>query len=140
MLEFFFLTIFFMIITHVKSQRRWNLSFETVFGAASYLDRFISLNNCQVIIFYMEVIFYNYLFYIKKRKKKKENWNWPNFKLLLYQIELNLQGWSYWMFELLSIACLSVASKFHETSPPQLLELQVNLGDLFIYSFVIFFF
>ncbi|KAM3325503.1 putative cyclin-D7-1 [Capsicum chacoense] len=66
----------------IKSRRRWNISFETVFGAASYLDRFISLNNCQ--------------------------------------------GWSYWMFELLSIACLSVASKFHETSPPQLLELQME--------------
>ncbi|XP_060206212.1 putative cyclin-D7-1 [Lycium barbarum] len=66
----------------IKSQRRWNLSFGTVFGAASYLDRFISLNKCQ--------------------------------------------GWRYWMFELLSIACLSVASKFHETSPPQLLKLQMD--------------
>ncbi|PHT99357.1 hypothetical protein BC332_31700 [Capsicum chinense] len=37
-----------------------------------------------------------------------------------------IKGWSYWMFELLSIACLSVASKFHETSPPQLLELQME--------------
>lgn len=42
-----------------------------------------------------------------------------------------LQGWRYWMFELLSIACLSVASKFHETSPPQLLELQVYSPPLF---------
>ncbi|XP_015087460.1 putative cyclin-D7-1 [Solanum pennellii] len=66
----------------IKSQRRWNLSFGTCFGAASYLDRFISLNKCQ--------------------------------------------GWKYWMFELLSIACLSVSSKFHETSPPQLLELQME--------------
>nr|XP_009782531.1 PREDICTED: putative cyclin-D7-1 isoform X1 [Nicotiana sylvestris] len=66
----------------IKCQRRWNLSNETIFGAASYLDRFISLNKCQ--------------------------------------------GWRYWMFELLSIACLSVASKFHETNPPQLLELQME--------------
>ncbi|KAH0638421.1 hypothetical protein KY285_035007 [Solanum tuberosum] len=72
----------------IKSQRRWNLSFGTVFGAASYLDQFISLNKCQ--------------------------------------------EWKYWMFELLSIACLSVASKFHETSPPQLLELQMEgVGHLF---------
>ncbi|XP_049375356.1 putative cyclin-D7-1 [Solanum verrucosum] len=72
----------------IKSQRRWNLSFGAVFGAASYLDQFISLNKCQ--------------------------------------------GWKYWMFELLSIACLSVASKFHETSPPQLLELQMEgVGHLF---------
>ncbi|CAN4080681.1 unnamed protein product [Withania somnifera] len=66
----------------IKSQRRWNLSFVTVFDAANYLDRFISLNKCR--------------------------------------------GWRYFMFELLSIACLSVASKFHETSPPQLHELQVS--------------
>ncbi|KAK4342855.1 hypothetical protein RND71_038671 [Anisodus tanguticus] len=37
-----------------------------------------------------------------------------------------IKGWRYWMFELLSIACLSVATKFHETSPPQLLELQME--------------
>ncbi|KAI3473888.1 hypothetical protein Pfo_028069 [Paulownia fortunei] len=55
----------------VKSQRIMNLSLGTVFIAANYLDRFISLTQCQ--------------------------------------------GWKHWMFELLSIACLSIASKFNET-------------------------
>ncbi|MCD7454814.1 hypothetical protein HAX54_026157 [Datura stramonium] len=72
------------MLIDAMSQRRWDLSFLTVFGAASYLDRFISLNKgkCQV--------------------------------------------WRHWLFELLSIACLSLACKFHEASPPQLLELKME--------------
>ncbi|KAI3474115.1 hypothetical protein Pfo_028903 [Paulownia fortunei] len=66
----------------VKSQRRMNLSLGTVFIAANYLDRFISLTQCQ--------------------------------------------GWKYWMFELLSIACLSIASKFNETTIRPLHEFQVE--------------
>ncbi|KAG8376929.1 hypothetical protein BUALT_Bualt09G0115200 [Buddleja alternifolia] len=34
------------------------------------------------------------------------------------------QGWKYWMFELLCIACLSVASKFNETTTRSLHEFQ----------------
>ncbi|TXG58648.1 hypothetical protein EZV62_016477 [Acer yangbiense] len=65
----------------VKSSSRLNLSFETVFNAANYLDRFLSINPCP--------------------------------------------GWRHWMIELLSVACLSVASKFIETSAPSLHEIQV---------------
>ncbi|XVE76395.1 hypothetical protein DITRI_Ditri12bG0169200 [Diplodiscus trichospermus] len=35
-------------------------------------------------------------------------------------------GWKHWMVELLSIACLSIASKFNEISFPSLDELQVE--------------
>ncbi|CAI9760776.1 unnamed protein product [Fraxinus pennsylvanica] len=66
----------------LKSQKRLDLSFGTVFGAVSYLDRFISIIQCQ--------------------------------------------GWKYWMFELLSIACLSVASKFNESITASLHEFQVE--------------
>ncbi|KAI3473889.1 hypothetical protein Pfo_028070 [Paulownia fortunei] len=66
----------------VKSQRIMNLSLGTVFIAANYLDRFISLTQCQ--------------------------------------------GWKHWMFELLSIACLSIASKFNETTTRPLHEFQVE--------------
>ncbi|KAA8518930.1 hypothetical protein F0562_016296 [Nyssa sinensis] len=69
----------------IKSSRRLNLSFGTVFNAANYLDRFISMNQCQ--------------------------------------------GWECWMFELLSVACLSVASKFDETNPPSLHEIQMEDPD-----------
>ncbi|XP_074341787.1 putative cyclin-D7-1 [Apium graveolens] len=42
-------------------------------------------------------------------------------------ISLNrCHGWRYWMVELLSVACLSIASKFNETSPPALLDIQVE--------------
>ncbi|KAL2481568.1 putative cyclin-D7-1 [Abeliophyllum distichum] len=66
----------------IKSQKRMDLSFGTVFGAVSYLDRFISITHCQ--------------------------------------------GWKYWMFELLSIACLSVASKLNESITVSLHEFQVE--------------
>ncbi|MBA0781765.1 hypothetical protein Gotri_002655, partial [Gossypium trilobum] len=33
-------------------------------------------------------------------------------------------GWKHWMMELLSVACLSIAAKFNETSLPSLDELQ----------------
>ncbi|KAK2972329.1 hypothetical protein RJ640_014387, partial [Escallonia rubra] len=35
-------------------------------------------------------------------------------------------GWKYWMVELLSVACLSIASKFGETAPPPLNETQME--------------
>ncbi|KAK9289988.1 hypothetical protein L1049_008150 [Liquidambar formosana] len=66
----------------IRSRSRLNLSFGTVFMAANYLDRFISMNQCR--------------------------------------------GWKYWMVELLSVACLSVASKFNETSTPPLHEIQME--------------
>ncbi|KAI9152807.1 hypothetical protein LWI28_001509 [Acer negundo] len=72
----------------LKSRSRLNLSFETVFNAANYLDRFLSINPCH--------------------------------------------GWRHWMIELLSVACLSVASKFIETSAPSLHEIQMDDLD---YSF-----
>ncbi|CAI9783272.1 unnamed protein product [Fraxinus pennsylvanica] len=37
-----------------------------------------------------------------------------------------IKGWKYWMFELLSIACLSVASKFNESITAPLHEFQVE--------------
>ncbi|KAM5560184.1 putative cyclin-D7-1 [Rosa sericea] len=64
----------------IKSRSRLNLSLGTVFYAANYLDRFISMNHCN--------------------------------------------PWKYWMVELLSIACLSIASKFNDTCSPTLLEIQ----------------
>ncbi|EEF30818.1 cyclin d, putative [Ricinus communis] len=70
----------------IKSRSRLNLSFETLFNAANYLDRFISLNKCL--------------------------------------------EWKNWMVELLSVACLSVASKFSEsTYAPSLLEIQMEDMD-----------
>ncbi|XP_068317143.1 putative cyclin-D7-1 [Pyrus communis] len=35
-------------------------------------------------------------------------------------------GWKYWMVELVSIACLSIASKFSDTYNPSLLEIQME--------------
>nr|GLL24287.1 putative cyclin-D7-1 [Ipomoea trifida] len=66
----------------IMSRRRLNLSFESVFDAVNYLDRFISLKKCQ--------------------------------------------EWKCWMFDLLSVACLSVATKFNETDPPPLHEIQME--------------
>ncbi|RVW87439.1 putative cyclin-D7-1 [Vitis vinifera] len=66
----------------IKSRSRLNLSLETVFSAANYLDRFISMNQ----------------------------WH----------------GWKYWMVELLSVACLSVASKFTESFTPSFDEIQME--------------
>lgn len=37
------------------------------------------------------------------------------------------QEWHHWMVELLSVACLSVASKFNETDVPSLDEIQVTI-------------
>ncbi|XP_062167067.1 putative cyclin-D7-1 [Alnus glutinosa] len=71
-----------------RSRSRLNLPFGAAFNAANYLDRFISMNQCN--------------------------------------------GWSYWMVELLSVACLSVASKFSETCTPTLHEIQMeDLGHSF---------
>ncbi|CAA3025998.1 cyclin-D7-1 [Olea europaea subsp. europaea] len=39
---------------------------------------------------------------------------------------IHCQGWKYWMFELLSIACLSVASKFNESITASLHVFQVE--------------
>ncbi|XP_050213875.1 putative cyclin-D7-1 [Mercurialis annua] len=69
----------------IKSRSRLNLSFETIFNAANYLDRFLSRNHSL--------------------------------------------GWKKWMVELLSVACLSVASKFNETSAPSLHEIQMEEMD-----------
>ncbi|KAM2045456.1 hypothetical protein ACFX1T_009644 [Malus domestica] len=66
----------------IKSAGRLNLSLGTVFYAANYLDRFISMNHCT--------------------------------------------GWKYWMVELVSVACLSIANKFGDTCNPSLLELQME--------------
>ncbi|XP_019162304.1 PREDICTED: putative cyclin-D7-1 [Ipomoea nil] len=66
----------------IRSRRRLNLSFESVFDAVNYLDRFISLKKCQ--------------------------------------------EWKCWMFDLLAVACLSVATKFNETDPPPLHEIQME--------------
>ncbi|KAJ9185237.1 hypothetical protein P3X46_004894 [Hevea brasiliensis] len=66
----------------IKSRSRLNLSFVTLFNAANYLDRFISMNQSH--------------------------------------------GWKNWMVELLSVACLSVASKFIEISTPSLQEMQME--------------
>nr|QYW07133.1 cyclin D7-1 [Dimocarpus longan] len=41
------------------------------------------------------------------------------------------QGWRYLMVELLSVACLAVASKFTETSAPSLLKIQEDLDYCF---------
>ncbi|XP_030925183.1 putative cyclin-D7-1 [Quercus lobata] len=68
-----------------RSRSRLNLSFETAFHAASYLDRFISMHQCN--------------------------------------------GWEHWMVELLSVACLSIASKFSETCTPSLHEIQMENLD-----------
>ncbi|KAA8516398.1 hypothetical protein F0562_016691 [Nyssa sinensis] len=77
----------------IKSRRRLNLSFATVFNAANYFDRFISMNQCH--------------------------------------------EWKYRMFELLSVACLSIASKFGETDPPTLHEIQMeDLDHLFQSSLI----
>jgi len=40
-------------------------------------------------------------------------------------IDYLYQDWKYWMLELLSISCLSVAIKFNEKSPLSLHEIQV---------------
>ncbi|XP_019186502.1 PREDICTED: cyclin-D4-2-like [Ipomoea nil] len=67
----------------IQAQKRLNnVSLESVFYAANYLDRFISLDKCQ--------------------------------------------GWSCCTFDLLSLACLYVASKFNETNPPSLPALQME--------------
>ncbi|XP_027066341.2 putative cyclin-D7-1 isoform X1 [Coffea arabica] len=66
----------------VESQRRLNLSLETVFRAANYLDRFGSLKDCQVR--------------------------------------------NDWMFELVSVACLSIAFKFETNAPNVLNEIQTE--------------
>ncbi|XP_022767585.1 putative cyclin-D7-1 [Durio zibethinus] len=64
----------------IKTCTWLNLSTGTVFNAANYLDRFLSMSQCH--------------------------------------------GWKHWMVELLSIACLSIATKFNETSLLSLDELQ----------------
>ncbi|GLT38943.1 hypothetical protein SLA2020_131580 [Shorea laevis] len=38
----------------------------------------------------------------------------------------HFHGWKYWMIDLLSVACFSVASKFNETSTPPLHEIQME--------------
>ncbi|CAJ1949431.1 unnamed protein product [Sphenostylis stenocarpa] len=72
----------------IKCGSHFNLSFGTVFLAVNYLDRFVSICQCN--------------------------------------------AWKYWMFELLSIACLSIAIKFNEISALSLHEIQVEGLD---YSF-----
>ncbi|KAH6806224.1 hypothetical protein C2S51_031055 [Perilla frutescens var. frutescens] len=71
----------------IKSRTRMDLSPETLFAAVNYLDRFISLSQCQ--------------------------------------------GWKCWMFELLSVACLSIATKFNDTTAYQLHEFQEDLENSF---------
>ncbi|OMO66368.1 hypothetical protein CCACVL1_21194 [Corchorus capsularis] len=66
----------------IKTCSRLNLSVGTVFNAANYLDRFLSMSQCH--------------------------------------------GWKHWMVELLSVACLSIASKLNETFLPSLDELQME--------------
>ncbi|XP_057972769.1 putative cyclin-D7-1 [Malania oleifera] len=64
----------------IKSRSRLNLSFQTLFNAVNYLDRYVSTNHSH----------------------------------------------GSRIFELVSVACLSVASKFNETSPPSLHEIQTE--------------
>ncbi|KAJ4849161.1 hypothetical protein Tsubulata_028900 [Turnera subulata] len=71
----------------IKSQSRLNISFATVFSAANYLDRLLSMNQSQDL--------------------------------------------KYWMVELLSLSCLSIASKFCETSTPSLDEIQEDMDHSF---------
>ncbi|KAI4356496.1 hypothetical protein L6164_000518 [Bauhinia variegata] len=66
----------------IKCKSRFSLSLGTVFYAVSYLDRFVSISQCN--------------------------------------------DWEYWMVELLSIACLYIASKFNETRALSLVEIQME--------------
>ncbi|CAH9131742.1 unnamed protein product [Cuscuta epithymum] len=66
----------------IGSQKRLSLSPESIFCAANYIDRFISLRKCE--------------------------------------------GWECCIFDLLSIACLYVASKFNETHLPSLHAIQME--------------
>ncbi|XP_075510185.1 putative cyclin-D7-1 isoform X1 [Primulina tabacum] len=92
----------------LKSQRRMNLSPGTVFNAVNYLDRFISMTReCQVNI---------YWFFFSKFANSS----------LVYAIQKILQGWKSWKFELLSTACLSVASKLNESTTFPLHEFQME--------------
>ncbi|KAG6530963.1 hypothetical protein ZIOFF_004733 [Zingiber officinale] len=87
---------------------RLNLGTGTTFNAVNYLDRFISINSTVVII-------------------ELKSFCFPPVPL-----ESNLdfgeavQKWEDWMMELLSIACLSIASKMDEVSVPSLLDLQME--------------
>ncbi|KAG6535218.1 hypothetical protein ZIOFF_000183 [Zingiber officinale] len=86
---------------------RLNLGAGTTFNAVNYLDRFISMNSTVVI--------------------ELKSFCFPSVPL-----ESNLdfgeavQKWEDWMMELLSIACLSIASKMDEVSVPSLLDLQME--------------
>lgn len=52
-------------------------------------------------------------------------------------ISLSLcQEWKFWMFELISIACLSIAAKFNETAAYPLHEFQEDLEDSFAPSLI----
>ncbi|KAF8029295.1 hypothetical protein BT93_E1852 [Corymbia citriodora subsp. variegata] len=67
----------------IKCRSRLKLSYSTIFLAANYFDRFVSICECQ--------------------------------------------DWKHWIVELVSIACLSVASKFNETlSTLSLHEIQME--------------
>ncbi|KAH9672424.1 putative cyclin-D7-1 [Citrus sinensis] len=56
--------------------------------------------------------------------------NLPHFRFRA--IQWLIKEWKYWMVELVSVACLSIASKFNDTSSPSLHEIQMEELD---YSF-----
>lgn len=123
-----FFSVFYMLIMHLisifQSRSRLNLSLETVFSAANYLDRFISMNQWHV----RNNEFWNSFFLCSF-----SNYFWTENFLLKY----TWQGWKYWMVELLSVACLSVASKFTESFTPSFDEIQVRWQVIIILNFTV---
>ncbi|EXC14811.1 hypothetical protein L484_009467 [Morus notabilis] len=50
-------------------------------------------------------------------------------RFILSMNQCNIE-WKYWMVELLSVACISIASKFSDTTTPTLHEINLNMEDM----------
>lgn len=89
---------------------RLGLAAGTAFNAANYLDRFLSMINCRMV----------------RRMSYQTNSLPSNFILPIdVHNSYGMQKWEVWMTELLSVACLSIASKLDEVNIPSLHHLQV---------------
>lgn len=98
----------------MQCRSHFNLSFGIVFLTINYLHRFVSICQCNVrIVGYLSVCNICWLrTFLTYMRSDNEHYFY--------------QDWEYWMLELLSIACLSIAIKFNEISGLSLHEIQVT--------------
>lgn len=131
--------LFRLFLTKVHAQ--FNFGPLCAYLSVNYLDRFLAVYEFPVSLLFIFIMVYDstpsYLILLEIFKTSIQcSLIIPNINAILHML-FNEQKDKAWMMQLLSVACLSLASKMEETEVPLILDLQVKL--VFIIKILTFF-